>query len=521
MEGSAESGSPGGPGQSAGPQSNNPTPNSKETAANPPVPEGGLTPEISGPPEKTDTDPQNVTGPEPADALLADAKGTGPHKALENLAGGSLIDKGPITGTPTEGMDIDSRYQDIKKELEDKWTQEHPGKDFLSDEGQNYHLGYINPKDRHLPTLKSDADKLFRERYPGGAQSYDIKEKTRIYDSPSNDPAIRQVDTDILKATNLDSRVQNANTARGIDSFGNVWDQVHARESTHRWNRFIGQYPEKAKAYADAGHVGIQRAFAGRERAKQYQEQQQKVEAAKPKTLDKDDKAAIIGSEEPFAQEKTAGIKVDQGLEQPRPPEQEVAGQPEFKVIDIIDRMRRDDAVDQFVDMPTSFRTLEEVRIHLRGLATEQRRQVQTGNVSSAEGSTARNLLATMYEKIAESDPAQIIDFAQRQKGVCDEKLKAVAAQVALVRPSIELRDRLKGMHQWPNAHLAFDPGFLNEARGPIFEKKVLGEDFINATEGNLHNLGIEQRNLQAVSSKWQQAIELAKLNTVHSSTSN
>ncbi len=208
----------------------------------------------------------------------------------------------------------------------------------------------------------------------------------------------------------------------------------------------------------------------------------------------------------------------DLGLEQPKPPDQELAGQPEFKIIDIIDRMRRDDAVDQFADMPSSFRTLDEVRTYLRGLASEQRRQVQTGNVSSQEGSTARNLLATMYERIAESDPAQIADFAQRQKGVCDEKLGAVKAQLDLVSPSIELIERLKGMHQWPNAHLAFDPGFLNEAQGPIFHKKVLGEDFIKATEGNLNNLGIEQRDLQTVASKWQQAIEVTKPDIANSS---
>lgn len=335
MEGGTEGGSSGGPGSGTGPQPNNPAPNSKEKTANPPAPEEGLTPELSGTPEKTDTDPKNATGPEPANALLADAKVEGPHKALENLAAGSLIDAGtgaetadknsppvgssstppananqgklanregtykvdgvlaaemekPIIGTPAEGLDLDPRYQGIKKELEQKWAQEHPGKDFLSDEGQDYHLGYIDPKDRHLPTLKSDTDKLFRERYPADAQSYDIKEKTRIYDSPSSDPAIRQVDEDILKATKLDSQVQNANSARGIDSFGNVWDRVHARESIHRWDSFIDQYPEKAKAYADKGYVELQRAFAGRERVKQYREQQQRAEAVKPKTLDND-----------------------------------------------------------------------------------------------------------------------------------------------------------------------------------------------------------------------------------------
>lgn len=89
MEGGTEGGSPGGPGQSAGPQPNNPAPNSKEKTANPSTPEEGLTPEVSRPPEKADTDPKNATGPEPANALLADAKEEGPHKALEDLAANS------------------------------------------------------------------------------------------------------------------------------------------------------------------------------------------------------------------------------------------------------------------------------------------------------------------------------------------------------------------------------------------------------------------------------------------------
>lgn len=90
MEGGAEGGSQGGSaGQSTGSQPNKPVPQPKENAANLPAPEGGLTPEVSGPPEKNDTDPKNATGPGPANALLADAKQEGPHKALEDLAANS------------------------------------------------------------------------------------------------------------------------------------------------------------------------------------------------------------------------------------------------------------------------------------------------------------------------------------------------------------------------------------------------------------------------------------------------
>lgn len=213
----------------------------------------------------------------------------------------------------------------------------------------------------------------------------------------------------------------------------------------------------------------------------------------------------------------------DQGLEQPRPfeqTEQKLAGLPEFAIIDIVDRARRDYAVDQWGIMPSAFGTLEDVRAYLRELASEERHYLATRPRASQESVTAHNILATMFEQIAEGDPDQIARLAQGQKSICDERLRAVKNQLDLINPYMELMERLKGMHKWPNAHLVFDPGFLVEARGPIFEKRVLGEDFINATEGNLHNLSIEQRDLQVVFSKWQQAIELAKPNTTNSSTS-
>lgn len=190
-----------------------------------------------------------------------------------------------ITGTPAEGMDLDPRYQEIKRELEQKWLEANPGKDFLSFEGQNYQLGYVDPKEKQLPTVKPDTIKLFRERYTDDATAYDTKERTRLYDDPNRDPAIKQIEDDILRATNLDSQVQNANRATGIDSHGNIWGRVNARETIHGWDRFIEQYSEKAKAYAERGYEQLKRAFEGKERLRQYREQQQKAEVARPKTI--------------------------------------------------------------------------------------------------------------------------------------------------------------------------------------------------------------------------------------------
>lgn len=202
----------------------------------------------------------------------------------------------------------------------------------------------------------------------------------------------------------------------------------------------------------------------------------------------------------------------DQGEgSKPEQTEQRLAGQPEFKMVDLIDSWRRDDAIDQFSDMPTSFTSLEDVRAYLRDLGSEHRRQVVTRNASSQESLTARNLLATMYEQIAESPAEKIGDFIQRQKGVVDEKLALVRAQIGLLLPSAELIERLKTIPQWPQADLAFNEGFLLEAQNPNFYNKVLGNDFIKATTGNLDNLNRERGDLEGVSSKWQQAIDITK----------
>lgn len=173
-----------------------------------------------------------------------------------------------VKGTPADGMDMDPRYLNIKKQLEQQWLAQHPGKDFLSTEGQNYHLGDPSREDQR--SLKSDADNRFRRMYPEDAQAYHNKEKTRIYDAPNQDPAIRQIEQDILKATNTDPQVRAANTTRGTDSWGNTWDRINTRESINRWNAFVSQYPEKAKAYADK-HPEIKRALEFQERNKAEQ----------------------------------------------------------------------------------------------------------------------------------------------------------------------------------------------------------------------------------------------------------
>lgn len=215
-------------------------------------------------------------------------------------------------GTPAEGMDLDPRYQVIAEELKQKWLQEHPGQDFLTEAGQNYNLGYMNSRDANLPTLKTDANKLFRERYPQDAQAYDTKENTRIYERPEVDPQVREYEDNILKRTNFDPQVRNANASSGIDNYGNIWARVHGRESINQWSNFATLYPEKAKAYAEMGHAEIQRALKIKENRELAPGRAQSILAKYP-TQEAFDAAVARGDEEAMALDAAYGERVRKG----------------------------------------------------------------------------------------------------------------------------------------------------------------------------------------------------------------
>ena len=201
----------------------------------------------------------------PAEAAIAEIintdqgeLGKDPHDTLSDIADmgadlgnptGNEARSQEIYGTPAEGMDLDIRYENIKGALKQEWLDKHPGKDFLTTEGQNYQLG--DPSQPNLPTLKDDVSRVFKERYPDDTEAYALKERTRIYENQNDDPLVQKIEQDIIKATNTDPQVRAANTTKGTGSWGNTWDRINARESINRWNAFVGQYPEKSKAYAD------------------------------------------------------------------------------------------------------------------------------------------------------------------------------------------------------------------------------------------------------------------------------
>lgn len=86
----------------------------------------------------------------------------------------------------------------------------------------------------------------------------EVPEETKIYDDPISDPIVSQTEKDIVARTNQDTMVTNATSG---DSYRDAWNRVNAREKLHTWDSFIQRYPEKAAAYAKAGHHGITRAL--------------------------------------------------------------------------------------------------------------------------------------------------------------------------------------------------------------------------------------------------------------------
>src|SRR3989344_4126422 len=132
-----------------------------------------------------------------------------------------------------EGLDKDPRVETIRTELIESWKKSN-GKDILSAEGQDFLFGDPTAWKRgeRPTTVEQGAQKVFAERFPQDAQAYAEKEKTRVYDNPADDPAIREIEETITLITNRDVE----QTQKGM------WGQAAAKEASgmgygDAWNR--------------------------------------------------------------------------------------------------------------------------------------------------------------------------------------------------------------------------------------------------------------------------------------------
>lgn len=174
-------------------------------------------------------------------------------------------------------FDKDPRLEIIRNELIENWKQSN-GEDILSAEGQDFLFGDPTAWKRgERPiTLDEKTRRVFIERFPEDAAAYAEKEKIRIYENPTDDPAIKEVEENITKITNQDvAQTQKgmwgeaaAKEAGGI-GYGGVWDRNFNRANIQQWDNFLSRYPEKAAAYRDKFEP-IKKAFEEQERLKQY-----------------------------------------------------------------------------------------------------------------------------------------------------------------------------------------------------------------------------------------------------------
>lgn len=133
-------------------------------------------------------------------------------------------------------MEDDRDYQKIAHDLKKLWLEENPGKDFRSREGLDYLHGSL--EDDNAPTLKKDAEKIFRAnpRYRKRIERYD-REKKKVYKNPDQDPVAKHLKKTVEEHTR--ARQKHLGAPETIV-------QTIEKQSLQR---FIDEYPEKARAY--------------------------------------------------------------------------------------------------------------------------------------------------------------------------------------------------------------------------------------------------------------------------------
>lgn len=114
------------------------------------------------------------------------------------------------------------------------------------------------------------AKREFSDRYQKDFGVYEGREKTRVYESPSSDPAYSDIERQVTKVTNQKSE----GSFGSIDSLGDkrrLRDREEELVSIAHWGGFVSEYPEKAAAYASKNEY-IAKAIAEEEKRKQYWE---------------------------------------------------------------------------------------------------------------------------------------------------------------------------------------------------------------------------------------------------------
>lgn len=149
-----------------------------------------------------------------------------------------------------------------------------------------YAVGYS--ENRRDIRLREVSVRLFKESHPDIYAGYIQQEQTRVYEDLQNDPAIWDVESNIMKFAQYRF---DGDRKSGLQTTLTAALNV---ESNQKWRQFAYQFPEKAQAYADKGHEKLQKALRQLEdqRQKELSKQMTKAESVRLQLVKIDDIAS-------------------------------------------------------------------------------------------------------------------------------------------------------------------------------------------------------------------------------------
>ncbi len=195
----------------------------------------------------------------------------------ENAIQDAKIKAETIPRPPADYLDRDPRLEEIRNELISKWEEKN-GEGILSFQGQNYLMGDV--RSSNPVNIEQRAVKKFQETFPEEAKIYAEREKTRVYEKPTDDPAYKEAEKEITRRANTDSQLIGGSKLPAAE-YRDLSDRIRNRETRRGWSSFAFQYPEKAAVYA-AQNEFLARDLALREEQKEKKKQETERQTEKP-----------------------------------------------------------------------------------------------------------------------------------------------------------------------------------------------------------------------------------------------
>ena len=137
-------------------------------------------------------------------------------------------------------LEDDPKFKKIEENLAKEWQKNNPGKTSESHEWLDYRYGNLDNPD--APTLRSDAERQFREKNKSRAAYYDERAK-KIYKTLDEDPAVNRA------KSNIDEHIKARKALFEAGKLEENRDEIEKKIKSREWDRFAKQYPTKSSAY--------------------------------------------------------------------------------------------------------------------------------------------------------------------------------------------------------------------------------------------------------------------------------